>query len=366
MRPAAQPRGVRWLSPHSYLDDLEGPDEHTSQTTNCNKVNPMVTTWPIRLAVALVLLLLSACITTPYRDISVSQLTDTQLVEELTACAAGLGESINRAQYLMATKPDPAYFLSSSTTNYFGTYTANISAYAMPVGYGYQAYGRAYGSYSGTGYTQYYYTDANAFARSMHNLGAAIAQAQAASYRARGLEVFAELQGRIARRSAETQILISEFFRENPGLEPRKKLIGAILPWVVSKGAQLSPREALEEATKIILTLGRGEGMTGNWYGVFSQTSTLDNGQTVSFNQFSRVDLQQKANIVTGKGEIGTGEQLEISGRVENGRFEGIVANITSAINSRLSGIVADEQVVVEFSGAGVGHRVQGDTVLFR
>jgi hypothetical protein len=101
------------------------------------------------------------------------------------------------------------------------------------------------------------------------------------------------------------------------------------------KGAQLSPREALEEAKKIILTLGRGEGMTGNWYGVFSQTSTLDNGQTVSFNQFSRVDLQQKANIVTGKGEIGTGEQLEISGRVENGQFEGIVANSTSAINSR-------------------------------
>jgi hypothetical protein len=73
----------------------------------------------------------------------------------------------------MATKPDPAYFLSSSTTNYFGTHTANISAYAMPVGYGYQAYGRAYESYSGTGYTQYYYTDANAFARSMHNLRAA-------------------------------------------------------------------------------------------------------------------------------------------------------------------------------------------------
>jgi hypothetical protein len=359
-------RGPLGGVPHSCLDGLDGPDEHTSYAIKCNKVHPMVMTWPIRIAVALVLLPLSACVTTPYRDILVSQLTDEQLVEELTACAAGVGESINRAQYLMATKPDPAYVLSSSTTNYFGTYTTNISAYAMPVGFGYQTYGRAYGSYSGTGYTQYYYTDANAFARSMHNLRAAIAQAQAASYRARGLEVFAELQGRIARRSAETQILINEFFRENPDLESRKKLIGAILPWVVSKDAQLSPREALEEAKKILLSLGRGEGMTGNWYGVFSQTSTLNNGQTLSFNQFSRVTLQQNANMVTGKGEIGTGEQLEISGRVENGRFEGIVANITSAINSRLSGIVADEQVVVEFSGAGVGHRVQGVAVLFR
>lgn len=145
------------------------------------------------IATALALLLLSACITTPYRDISVSQLTDEQLVEELTACAAGVGESVNRAQYLMATKPDPAYFLSSSTTNYFGTYTANISTYAMPVGYGDQAYGAAYGTYSGTGYTQYYYTDVNAFARSMHDLGTAIAHAQAASYHERGLEVLAEL-----------------------------------------------------------------------------------------------------------------------------------------------------------------------------
>lgn len=125
------------------------------------------------------------------------------------------------------------------------------------------------------------------------------------------------IEARIERRSAETQRLVTEFFHENPGLERRKNLIGAILPWVVSKGAQLSPRDALEEAKKVALSIEREQGMTGGWYGVFSSTSTLDNGETVSFNQFVRVDLQQKANTVTGNGEIGTGEQLEISGRVE-------------------------------------------------
>jgi hypothetical protein len=67
-----------------------------------------------------VLLFLSAYTTTPHKDVPVSGLTDEQLVEELTACAVGI-RSINRTQYLIATRPDPAYVLSSSTTNYFGT-----------------------------------------------------------------------------------------------------------------------------------------------------------------------------------------------------------------------------------------------------
>ena len=143
----------------------------------------------------------------------------------------------------------------------------------------------------------------------------------------------------------ERQKVVENFFRENPELKSRSKLIGAILPWVVSQSTSLLPREALNQSKRKALSLYRGDGMTGDWYGVFSQNSTLENGETVSFNQFFRATLLQDGNKITGTGEIGTGEQLEISGTIAAGQFEGVVANTTSAINSRFSGIVADEQV---------------------
>ena len=57
----------------------------------------------------LVALLTTGCATTAFGDVPAPRLTDEQLVLELEAAAAGVGVQINRAEYLIATRPDPAF-----------------------------------------------------------------------------------------------------------------------------------------------------------------------------------------------------------------------------------------------------------------
>ena len=85
-----------------------------------------------RLCVALVALCSVGCSTTPYYAVEVSKLTDQQLVDEFAATAQGVGRQVNKAELLIATKPDPLYVLSSSTTTFFGTSNASFSGYAVP------------------------------------------------------------------------------------------------------------------------------------------------------------------------------------------------------------------------------------------
>ena len=47
------------------------------------------------------------------------------------------------------------------------------------------------------------------------------------------------------------------------------------------------------------------------------------------------------------------------------GRFEGVGANTTSAINSQVSGLVSDNQAVVKFVGMGVAEQVEGTAAFF-
>ena len=46
---------------------------------------------------------------TPYRETPVVSLSDEQLIQELASAVQGMGVAINRAQYLMAVRPEPAY-----------------------------------------------------------------------------------------------------------------------------------------------------------------------------------------------------------------------------------------------------------------
>ncbi len=90
---------------------------------------------------------------TPYRETPVVSLSDEQLIQELASAVQGMGIAINRAQYLMAVHPEPAYVLTSSTTTFSGTMHAQYSTYTMPIGYGTTTYGTASGSVSGAANT---------------------------------------------------------------------------------------------------------------------------------------------------------------------------------------------------------------------
>jgi len=100
---------------------------------------------------------------TIYGDIPVANLSDEQLVQEIESIYIALGRKFNKAEFLMAIMPDPAYVLTSSYTTFGGTYSANMTTYTMPLGY------RTYGSgmVTGTAVTQYSYSDANATIRGL-------------------------------------------------------------------------------------------------------------------------------------------------------------------------------------------------------
>ena len=82
---------------------------------------------------------------TIYGDIPVPSLSDEQLIQEMESIYISLGQKFNKAQFLMAIMPEPAYVLTSSYTRY------NTTVFTMPLGYHIQ------GSGITTQYTRLYY-----------------------------------------------------------------------------------------------------------------------------------------------------------------------------------------------------------------
>jgi len=302
---------------------------------------------------------------TVYHGVPVGQLSDTQLVEELYSAAKGYGVELNRSAYLMAVRPEPAYVLTSSSTAMVGSVNATYNAYTMPTGYGTSTYGSVSGVASGTANTSYHYTDANAMAELGNSIAAAISRSKREKYRRRALEVLKEYNRRVTERRAATERVIVNFFEDNPELENRRTLVAAVAPWAAAESGTTA-RATLNGTKEIIDSLPRGDGVTGDWYGAFSQTTTTANGQVYAFNEFVRLTLDQTGNAFTGTGELGSGEKLELSGTVNGSRITAEVANTTSAINVTMSGIDTPDQITGEFSGFGAGTRMKGTFTLLR
>lgn len=302
---------------------------------------------------------------TVYQGIPVDSLSDEQLVEELESAARGFGIEFNRTMYLMAVRPEPAYVMTSSTTNVVGSASATYNAYAMPVGYGLSVRGSASGTVSGVATTRYQYTDVTAAARLGNAIATAISRSRREAYRRRGLEVLEEYQRRVTARRLEAERTIEDFFNRNPSLQDRRTLVAAVAPWAAAEG-QSDDQATLQRTKELIEALPRGEGLEGTWYGAFSQTTTTEQGEVFAFSEFVRVSLEQDGDSLSGSGVLGTGEKIELVGRLEEQEITMSVANTTSAINSRLTGIVAPNQITGEFTGFGSGIRLEGTFTLLR
>jgi hypothetical protein len=314
---------------------------------------------------SIVLLLVGCAPETIYKGIPAVELSDEQLVEELASTLQGLGMAIERTQYLIAVRPEPAYVLTSSTSTFSGILNANYSAYTMPVGYGVSTHGNATGSIHGSSSTQYHYMDINAGERLGNSIATLISNAQVAAYRKRGQEVWAEFQYRVRTRRVQAERTIQEFFAAHPDLKSRGLLVTAVAPWAAAEGPR-DGRQTLERTREIIENLSRGPGLSGTWYGILSQTTVTENGEKVAFNDFVRIDLTESEGILVGKGMLGSNDLLELNGKLSEQKVEGVVANITGGINVTFSGIAATNQITAEFKGSGAGQRLTGTVVLLR
>jgi hypothetical protein len=307
----------------------------------------------------------SCAANTMYRGIPVATLTDEQLVQELQSAAEGYGVALNRSMYLMAIRPEPAYVLTSSTTNLVASANANYNAYVMPNGYGATVTGSAYGTMNGTATTQYQYTDVNASARLGNEIASAITRSRQRAYRQRAMDVLEEFQRRVAERRIQAEQMIREFFARNPDLQARRPLVAVVAPWAAAEG-MTDGRAILERTRQLIAELPRGDGLSGRWYGAFTQTNTGPQGQTFSFSQFVRVDFRQQGSSLNGTGSLGSGERIEVSGRVDQQQISAVVANITSAINTRMTALATSSQITGSFTGSAAGGSMQGTFTLVR
>lgn len=309
--------------------------------------------------------LIACAANTKYTGVAVETLNDEQIAEELTSAVKGLGMAADRTTYLMAMRPEPAYVMTSSSSTFSGTMNASYNSYSMPRGYGVATIGTVQGAVRGATTTQYQYTDVNAGARLGNAIATAISRSQQGKYQHRADEVWKEYQLRSERRRRSTEMDIASFFNAHPDLESRRMLVAAVAPWVAAQAVGYG-QGTLERAAVVIAGMIRGQGVSGPWYGMFSQTSILASGETVAFSQFVKLDLSQVGSKVTGKGTLGSGEVIELEGQMDGPRMSAAVANTSSAINVALSGIAATSQITGEFSGSGAGQRLTGTVVLLR
>jgi hypothetical protein len=312
-----------------------------------------------------VISLTSCVVPTTYSGVPVAELSDEQLVQELESALKGFGIETNRAMYLMAIRPEPAYVLTSSTTTFQGSMNGRYNAYSMPTGYGVTTSGTVNANVSGVAKTRYEYTDVRAGAQLGNAIAVAISQSRRAAFKLRAEEVWANYQTRRETRRLQTERLIDDFFVANPQLSERRTLVAVVAPWAAAEGHG-DGRRTLDRAKAIIEALPRGPGLTGGWHGMLSQTTKLDNGETVAFTEFVKIDLVEKDGRLAGKGKLGSGEIVELTGEVANSRISAAVANTTSAINVTLSAVATPNQITGEYTGFGAGQRLTGTVVLLR
>lgn len=321
----------------------------------------------VRVLVLTGLFVLAACAAkTRYSGTPVGELSDIQLVEEFESVLSGLGVEMDRTMYLMAIRPEPAYVLTSSTTTFSGSVRANYNSYSMPVGYGSSTYGSVSGTVTGSASTRYTYTDVNTGAQLGNTIALAISRARQAAYRRRGEEVLDEYERRVTARREETEQVIEEFFASNPEMESRRMLMAAVAPWVAAE-TDADGIEILERTKDVIDDLSREPGLSGRWYGIFTQTVTDAEDEVYGFTEFLHVDLEETEDgAVEGTGMLGSGERLEILGELDGSELNASVANVTSGINVVATAITAETQIAGDFAGFGLGQQIDGTVLLLR
>ena len=299
---------------------------------------------------------------TIYGDIPVPSLTDEQLIQEMESIYISLGKKFNKAAFLMAMMPDPAYVLSSSYTTFSGTYSVNMTTYTMP--HGYRTHGS--GMFSGSGITQYQYTDANASIRAVILVTQLVNESKIRRLQERGYSIVVEFRRRVEEKRKNIAIAIEQFFVKNPDLRFKKTLLAAILPWVASDKTFKSDTEMLEYAGDIARGLRTSKKLLNTWFGTLSQIDRLPDGTRQAFSNFVVVNQHVTGNILTGRGTVGTGESVSLQANIKDGKWKGVITNETAGASFECEGVMTDVEFTASYKGYAWGRYLEGTAVLLR
>lgn len=299
---------------------------------------------------------------TLYGNIPVPNFSDEQLIQAMESIYFSLEHKFNKAEFLMAIMPDPAYVLTSSYTTFSDIYSVNMTTYTMPSGYG----TRSSGMFSGSGITKYQYTDANATVRGHLLIAQLVNESKIRQLQERGYDIVVEFRRRTEERRRNVEMEIEQFFVKNPGLREKKTLLAVILPWVASEKTFKTNTEMLDYAGNIARKLRTSKNLLTTWYGTFSQIDPFEDGTTQARSNFITVDTKVVGSVLTGEGTAGTGQVFSLKANIKDGKWKGVVTNETYGVSFECEGTIRDTEFTASYRGYVWGKNLEGTVVLLR
>ena len=295
---------------------------------------------------------INACATTVEEYAGrVAPLTDGQLVQELQSTDLRLAELGVSRQYLLTTRPAPAYTLTG-TTFYTGAFWLQGNT----------------GTFNFQGHSVYRLTpDYSAqFGYAVAGMIVAVKTKNALRYRA---ALISEILTRVARHEAASQTTVENFYTVHPELRGHEGTVASLAPWVQRTHSEMPTDQLLDEIARQarVVVSGTRDSYAGDWYGLIVEEITYANGSKTPFWMYAKLRVAQSGQGLLGVGELFDGEQVALSAIVEkDGKVAGQVVNTTYNLQFEIVGQVSASSMVADFSGESGGARAVGRAILVR
>lgn len=314
---------------------------------------------PRNFLAAFCLVALTGCVSTPYKGVAASALSDDQLITELNDVLRQLGISTAGLQALRAALPPPDMRITARSFTVVSLTT--------------QVHGdTAYTSGTATTTTRYDVTDENQLARDINQVFQGIQQGRIDTLSKRQNELVFEAQRRIAghrQRQREIRAAIEGFFVAYPALRAEIPLLEAILPWEQRPSDTETLAHIGFEADTVVADRSSGTS-AGRWYGTLEATV---GGKSV-FSSPVRGKIEFRNSETSGTFETSRGSRLVLTGSGTRA-FVGSISSPDSSLASDMSasfpakgfGLMAPRSVQIRFSTDNVrAERLEGILTLSR
>ncbi len=291
-------------------------------------------------------ILVAGCATTQYGRVEVAKLTDSQLIEEFVSIERELGVQVDYRTALLAIDTSPRPVVTSANTIYSGSFNGQYN----------DANRTLYGSFNGSGFTTYQYTDANGGARFGQVLGLAIVASNVHKLENRRVDVVAEIsRRRDARQNIER--VTGQFLLAHQDIAANQDLfIACLLAAPQQTGGTL---ERLQRTADVMLALPKNR-----WIGWVEAHGHPEYPYGVVVTSYF-MDTIWDGDTLAGKGQTSNGSALTLTGKKkQDGTIEGIVQSRT--MEAHFVGRMTDLALCVDYQGTENGHPIRGITWAFR
>jgi hypothetical protein len=258
------------------------------------------------------IILTVACVSTPYKGISASELTDNQLIEELQYVYNELGISVSNLNTAILTQPAPIYKITATSftdmswrTNYYGN--------------------SSYSTGTATTTTNYRVQNTNQMNQSIAQLGVAIARARIQELNKRRQELEQEYDGRIEKKNTQerdAQNAMRNFFAAHPSLNNEIPLLQAIIPWESTDNYRETLNRLGFEAESVLASRAAGR-ISGRWYGNLQLRETESSTSSNPSTSLIRGNVEESEASIRISLAFTNGAIIKIIGIMNDTTFEG-------------------------------------------